>query len=223
MKLNNDYITWKPVDDLESFKTCVETEELILTKIAIDLIEEKYVGKTRCDKITKYTTHLYEVAHLVAIEYNFYFECPDRAILDRIISIALLHDIVEDEIITIEKLQKFIDDKYVINRIQLLNENNYDSFESYMRHMNDFVTLMIKGCDRISNLRHMNEGFSLRKQFRYICETFIFVLEKLEEYKQSVSMLKEEKYILSSICETLRKICKVSYEEAVLKLKEETN
>lgn len=152
------------------------------TFIALDALEIllKYSTGTRKDGVTPEWYHpvcvmMWLMNHEDCLDTIFYHTC----------CAALLHDTVEDHGVMLEAFErKFqydppdsgFSNPEISHSIKLLSKERIDrkkkSNDDYYQDLGeDEVASLVKGADRIDNLRTMTKVFSLEKQRRYIADT----------------------------------------------------
>ncbi|MBF0274656.1 MAG: HD domain-containing protein [Nitrospinae bacterium] len=139
-------------------------------------IADKYHGDARRKAGGKYIVHPLQVALIIAERFQY----PDPIL----ISVALLHDLVEDTELTIKDIEKEFGeeianlvegvtkiDKITFSRKNILNEEN--SKKLIRSVANDLKVMVIKLADRMNNLSTL-KVFSLEKRRRIAKESIEF-------------------------------------------------
>lgn len=145
----------------------------------------KYHTGVRKDKITPEFNHSLTVAHFVRS-----LRLP-KAIEETALTIAILHDIVEDYPQVLKELRTF--PKEVRKEVLLLSKVRGTSKidpERYHRVLADtIIGSIVKGFDRLHNVKTM-EPFSAEKKVEYAKETFRFIYPMLDKAAQKFKALK---------------------------------
>jgi len=149
---------------------------------ALSMAEFAHYKQSRADKITPFIEHPCFVA-LYLLEKNI----KDEDIL----SIAILHDVIEDTNIEEYELRYIFGDKIVDDILKLSKEKGADVIP-YFREIDKYDHLvMIKAADRIHNLVNMEGCFSEEKQEKYRNES-LYILKMLEKRKNINNIFKAE-------------------------------
>lgn len=141
-------------------------------KEALEFAKIKHEGQTRDDGITPYYEHLKGVMNILVNETGIEY--------DEILTVAALHDILEDTDCTYEELEeKFGED--VAHAVQLLTRKKdpitgeKEPFEEYAKRVfeNEEIEYarIIKAADRLHNLRSLPDANNPEKMYKYILET----------------------------------------------------
>lgn len=145
---------------------------------AFELAKKIHCG-LRKDGITPEFQHQIEIA-------LFVITLRDLEDEEGTIICALLHDILEDyPAVTIQQLENLIGverTKSVIYISKYVNgKQRYNDISEYFGFISEDVRAsIVKGCDRVHNLRSMNGVFTLVKQESYLYETEAHFLPMLK-------------------------------------------
>ena len=108
----------------------------------------------------------YYLAHLAPVMVAVSTFTDDEAVK----SAALLHDILEDTNTTYEELEKEFGKKVADLIYELTDEGEKDSYGKYFPRLKSAEAIMIKLCDRASNISRMQTWDEKRKQ-QYLKKT----------------------------------------------------
>lgn len=143
---------------------------------ALEFARSKHVG-TRKDGATPEFSHQ---LHIVRFFINLANLLPNP---ERVITLSLLHDVVEDGYATIEQIRLLFGDDIangVILLSKVLNGLKVPGELYYGSMLNDADVCIVKGGDRLHNLESMIGVFTLEKQQSYVEETEQFTLTMLK-------------------------------------------
>ena len=185
-----------------------ELPQTQMWKEALEFARRKHEGQLR-DEGTPYFEHIKGTMEILINEAN------TRA--DEVLTVAALHDILEDTDCTYEELKaKF--GKRVADCVQLLtlDGENGQTFEDYARAIfesEDFkYARKIKLADRLHNLRTLPNTNNYEKIRRKIDETerYILIYEK-ESPKVLMDKIKEQLATLKAMLNSQKKIDEDTY------------
>lgn len=162
---------------------------------ALELAKEKHEGQLR-DEGTPYFTHLLGTVEILIKEANI--------LEDDVLTVAALHDILEDTDCTYEELKEIFG-KDVADSVKLLTRDskNGQLFEDYAKtifeNQNFSYIKQVKLADRLHNLRSLLKSTN-EKIKRKIEETekYILIYDDNESLKVLMDKIKEQLYILKS-------------------------
>ena len=159
--------------------------DLKYTKVlkAVSLAEFAHFNQYRLDKITPF------IEHPVAVcEYLL-----DKGITDEfILSVALLHDVLEDTN-TDEDMIEYLFDRDTVEAIKALSKRKGADVIPYFAKIEKKDELvMIKAADRIHNLGDMDNVFTEEKKRKYRLES-MYVLDMVEKRANQKIFIEEFK------------------------------
>lgn len=165
-------------------------------KRALEFAKEMHEGQKR-DEGTPYYEHIKGVMEILIKEAN--------TIEDEVLTVAALHDVLEDTECTYERLKEEFGQS-VADCVQLLtrDEENGQSFEEYAREIFESEEFKyarkIKLADRLHNLRSLPNTKNPQKIQRKIEETekYILIYEK-QAHKILMDKIKEQLILLKGI------------------------
>ena len=134
----------------------------------------------RKDGVTPEFHHQLSIASYIRTLPNLLF--PERAL-----AVAFLHDVVEDYNISLSEIERrFTKDIAYSVRLMSKKVEGYEAkTESYYASMiEDPVSSIVKGSDRIHNFQTMPEVFTTEKQMKYIDECEKYIIPMLKEARR---------------------------------------
>ena len=179
-------------------KTFAMANNLNQTIYALSIAKEKHSGQYRKgkDKVPYIYHPLLMTCHAISL----------NLIDDDLLTVALLHDVIEDTDTCIEDLNISSESKKAI--LLLTKEKGYNNSDYYQGIMSNEIALIVKILDRCNNISHMAQAFSDAKMMEYIKETeqYIYPLIKkgqsiYPEYNNALFILK---YHLKSLIESIK-------------------
>jgi len=164
---------------------------------AFSIAERAHAGVMRKDGVTPYIEHPIKVASLL-------FELGVQD--DKILAVAILHDVLEDCDDTVVKDDLFKSfDTSTIRSIGLLSKSkNYNNTEYYNAIANDPVATLVKLADRAHNLSTVY-NFSEEKKLKYINETIEFVYPLISHAQHTYYEYSSQLRILDIMIESIVK------------------
>lgn len=157
------------VKDITNLMDNPTPADIALIEKAYDMAEEAHAGVTRKSG-EPYFVHVFETAKIIA-ELKM---CPGT------ICAGLLHDSIEDGVLTEEKIQKEFGDEilFLVNGVTKLGKLKYRGAERHIESLRklfvasaqDIRVIIIKLCDRLHNMRTL-EYVRPDKQKRIALET----------------------------------------------------
>jgi (p)ppGpp synthase/HD superfamily hydrolase len=144
-------------------------EELTEIRLAYEVAEAAHEGQMR-DEGTPYILHPVRVAVSLVDELEIYSP--------RLVSSALLHDVIEDSPITRQQIADLFG-KDVAEIVWLLTKFDDVSLPAYLSAIeaaSDTGAAIVKLCDRLDNLRFLAHSPRAEKKRRYIHTTEAFYL-----------------------------------------------
>jgi len=158
----------------------------------------------RKDKITPEYQHQLEIAHFLRL-------FDDSPAFEPVLSASFLHDVREDFHISKEELiAKFGQQAYDIIwfMTKKYRKDKITNEEYYRTLADNRDAALLKGVDRINNIKSMASAFSLQKQLSYIEETEQYVLPMLKRarvlYPEYEVKFEHIKFVLQNIIEPIR-------------------
>ncbi len=147
--------------------------------IAIQLAAANHDGQTYNDR-NYLTGHLLEVRDKALELSQFYLQ--DDALQIKVEIVAILHDIIEDTIITYQDINKLFG-KEIADCISLLTRSN-KSDETYFREIStNPIAKLVKAADRIINLELMSGLIEKDKErAKQIIRKYSNEMKYIEEY-----------------------------------------
>lgn len=127
---------------------------------AWNFAKEKHKGMLDDEGLDYFEVHLVQVASAV----EQYTSDND------LIAVALLHDTIEDTDTTYEELEKEFGKKIADLVQELTHEGEKDNYGYYFPNLKSQEAIMIKLCDRASNVSRMGAWTEERKQ-KYLKKT----------------------------------------------------
>lgn len=179
-------------------KTFAMANNLNQTIYALSIAKEKHSGQYRKgkDKIPYIYHPLLMTCHAISL----------KLIDDDLLTVALLHDVIEDTDTCIEDLNISSESKKAI--LLLTKEKGYNNSDYYQGIMSNEIALIVKILDRCNNISHMAQAFSDAKMVEYIKETeeYIYPLIKKGQsiYPKYNNVLFVLKYHLKSLIESIK-------------------
>lgn len=154
---------------------------------------------TRKDGVTPEFQHPLEIAHFLRT-----FDAHSN--FENVLAAAFLHDVREDHDISREELKEKFGEKvyelvwYMSKKFR--NDKIHD--EEYYRLLGENKdAALLKGVDRINNLKSMSGVFSYEKQRSYVAETQTHVLPMLKKARKNFpeyeSYFENVKFIINTI------------------------
>lgn len=145
---------------------------------AFEFAKNIHIG-TRKDGITPEFQHQIEIALYITTLRNVEFE-------ERVIAVALLHDILEDyEDIGVGELEGLVGIE--VSKAVVLISKSINGKMRYLEIKEYFdgiacnpIASIVKGADRIHNLQSMSGIFTVDKQRQYLAETSVYFLPMLK-------------------------------------------
>lgn len=193
-------------DELYSFIEGVATEHnMKQTLIALPLMKELHKGQFRSGKDKKpYIVHPMMVAK---------HACALNLLDDELIAAILLHDVIEDCQVSIEKLPVNDNVKEMVMRVSFLKQPGVTNEEAKAHYFEKIAehkkAALLKVLDRCNNVSTMGETFEKRRLCNYIEETehYIFplidmLMRECPEYRNAVFLVQ---YQIVSMLETLKR------------------
>jgi (p)ppGpp synthase/HD superfamily hydrolase len=144
-------------------------DELTQVRLAYEVAEAAHEGQMR-DEGTPYILHPVRVAVSLVDELEIYSP--------RLVSSALLHDVIEDSPITRRQIAELFGDD-VAEIVWLLTKFDDVSLPAYLSAIeaaSDSGATIVKLCDRLDNLRFLAHSPRAEKKRRYIHTTEAFYL-----------------------------------------------
>jgi (p)ppGpp synthase/HD superfamily hydrolase len=144
-------------------------EELTEVRLAYEVAEAAHEGQMR-DEGTPYILHPVRVAVSLVDELEIYSP--------RLVSSALLHDVIEDSPITRQQIAELFGED-VAEIVWLLTKFDDVSLPAYLSAIeaaSDTGAAIVKLCDRLDNLRFLAHSPRAEKKRRYIHTTEAFYL-----------------------------------------------
>jgi len=112
---------------------------------------------------------------------------PNLIYPERDFAVAFLHDVVEDYNVSLSEIERRFD-KDIAYSVRLMSKKveGYEAkTESYYESMmDDPVSSIVKGADRIHNFQTMPEVFTTEKQLKYIEECENYIIPMLREARR---------------------------------------
>lgn len=193
-------------DELYSFIEGVATEhDMKQTLLALPLMKELHKGQFRSGKDRKpYIVHPMMVAK---------HACALNLLDDELIAAILLHDVIEDCQVSIEKLPVNDNVKEMVMRVSFLKQPGVTNEEAKAHYFEKIAehkkAALLKVLDRCNNVSTMGETFEKRRLCNYIEETehYIFplidmLMRECPEYRNAVFLVQ---YQIVSMLETLKR------------------
>jgi len=153
----------------ERLKPHLADDELEEVRLAYELAEAAHEGQMR-DEGTPYIVHPVRVAVTLVDELEIYSP--------RLVSSALLHDVIEDSPVTRQQIAELFGDE-VAKIVWLLTKYDDVSLPAYLNAIEaapDAGVAIVKLCDRLDNLRFLAHSPRAEKKRRYIHTTEAFYL-----------------------------------------------
>ena len=144
-------------------------DELTEVRLAYEVAESAHEGQMR-DEGTPYILHPVRVAVSLVDELEIYSP--------RLVSGALLHDVIEDSPITRQQIAELFGED-VAEIVWLLTKFDDVSLPAYLNAIeaaSDTGAAIVKLCDRLDNLRFLAHSPKAEKKRRYIHTTEAFYL-----------------------------------------------
>ena len=144
-------------------------DELTQVRLAYEMAEAAHEGQMR-DEGTPYILHPVRVAVSLVDELEIYSP--------RLVSSALLHDVIEDSPITRQQIAELFGED-VAEIVWLLTKFDDVSLPAYLNAIeaaSDTGAAIVKLCDRLDNLRFLAHSPRAEKKRRYIHTTEAFYL-----------------------------------------------
>lgn len=121
---------------------------------AIEFAKEKHKGQLRDDGRDYFTAHLEKVGRMLEL-------LTDN---EDIISAGYLHDVIEDTDVTYEELVKEFGVTVSDLVMEVTDEGEKDNYGKYFPRLKTKEGILIKFCDRASNISDMEEWSEKRQQ-----------------------------------------------------------
>ena len=193
-------------DELYSFIEGVATEhDMKQTLLALPLMKELHKGQFRSGKDRKpYIVHPMMVAK---------HACALNLLDDELIAAILLHDVIEDCQVSIEKLPVNDNVKEMVMRVSFLKQPGVTNEEAKAHYFEKIAehkkAALLKVLDRCNNVSTMGETFEKKRLCNYIEETehYIFplidmLLRECPEYRDVAFLVQ---YQIVSMLETIKR------------------
>ena len=193
-------------DELYSFIEGVATEhDMKQTLLALPLMKELHKGQFRSGKDRKpYIVHPMMVAK---------HACALNLLDDELIAAILLHDVIEDCQVSIEKLPVNDNVKEMVMRVSFLKQPGVTNEEAKAHYFEKIAehkkAALLKVLDRCNNVSTMGETFEKKRLCNYIEETehYIFplidvLLRECPEYRDVAFLVQ---YQIFSMLETIKR------------------
>lgn len=163
---------------LTHFKGYLIGRRYYKAQLALEVMLTSMDGMLRKDGITPVWAHSLAVA-----AYLRNLPIPDDQ-MEEILVVALLHDVVEDTSYPSASLKDTFGDA-TWQSVKLLTKfPGYDNKKIYTEMLQNPITCVVKGSDRINNQSTMVGVFTDEKVEKYIIETQEFVLPMLSKAKK---------------------------------------
>ena len=193
-------------DELYSFIEGVATEhDMKQTLLSLPLMKELHKGQFRSGKDRKpYIVHPMMVAK---------HACALNLLDDELIAAILLHDVIEDCQVSIEKLPVNDNVKEMVMRVSFLKQPGVTNEEAKAHYFEKIAehkkAALLKVLDRCNNVSTMGETFEKKRLCNYIEETehYIFplidvLLRECPEYRDVAFLVQ---YQIFSMLETIKR------------------
>lgn len=143
---------------------------------------ESFHGGLRKDKVSPEFSHQIWIADYIRNKITITCEILE----EKLYIIAFLHDLHEDYNVSIESIERYFGEE-VANAVEILSckPDNMDSFVFYDRLAKCPMSSIIKGIDRLHNMKTMEGVFSEEKKVSYAECTETHVLMMLEHNHNS--------------------------------------
>ena len=166
-------------------------------RLAFEIAERAHAGQMR-DEGTPYILHPLRVAISLVDELNIYSA--------RMVSAALLHDVIEDSETTREQIAEMFGEQ-VARAVWLLTKLETVSLQEYLAAIEaapETGAPIVKLCDRLDNLRHLARSPKLEKKLRCVRTTEMYYLPLAERthpylHEQMRSSLESARSHLASL------------------------
>lgn len=135
-----------------------------------------YHAGTRKDGVTPEFQHQIEIV-------NYLCTLPLGELIEDIAIVAFLHDVMEDYNVSYRAIADIWGHE-IAQHALALNKNGKTTDEYYGSLALSPITSIVKGADRIHNLRTMVGVFTPEKQLKYVEETEAHVLPMLKEARR---------------------------------------
>jgi guanosine-3',5'-bis(diphosphate) 3'-pyrophosphohydrolase len=153
----------------ERLQPHLSDDEIIQVRLAYEMAEAAHEGQMR-DEGTPYIVHPVRVAVSLVDELEIYSP--------RLVSSALLHDVIEDSPITRPQIAELFGEE-IARIVWLLTKFDDVSLPAYLNAIeaaSDTGAAIVKLCDRLDNLRFLAHSPWFEKKRRYIRTTEAFYL-----------------------------------------------
>jgi guanosine-3',5'-bis(diphosphate) 3'-pyrophosphohydrolase len=153
----------------ERLQPHLSDDEITQVRLAYEMAEAAHEGQMR-DEGTPYIVHPVRVAVSLVDELEIYSP--------RLVSGALLHDVIEDSPITRQQIAELFGEE-VARIVWLLTKFDDVSLPAYLNAIeaaSDTGAAIVKLCDRLDNLRFLAHSPKFEKKRRYIRTTEAFYL-----------------------------------------------
>ena len=180
-------------------KTYARENDLRQTLYALPLAREKHAGQYRKGKGgVPYIYHpLLMTCHAISLGLKD----------DDILTVCLLHDVIEDTDTDINQLMVSESAREAI--VLLSKTEGYNNADYYNGIKDNKISLLVKVIDRCNNVSHMASGFKENKIRQYIAETeeYVYPLIKYGQdmYPDHSGNLFVLKYHIKSVIESLKR------------------
>ena len=191
-------------------KNAAKAENLPNLDKALDYARDKHAGEVRK------TSKFHKEAKIPYIIHPLMMACHAHALgihNDKVLTVALLHDICEDCGVKPEELPFSNDIQDCVARLTKLDGE--PTVDYYDRIAEDSTAAIVKALDRVNNVSTMCNAFPREKEIEYIEETekyvyplFDVIKYEYKEYNDAVFILK---YHLLALIETIK--CMLLQEE----------
>ena len=180
-------------------KTYARENNLRQTMYALPLARERHAGQYRKgkDKVPYIYHPLLMTCHAISLGLKD----------DDILTVCLLHDVIED---TDTDIGELMVSEHAKKAIELLSKSKgYNNTDYYNAIKGNEIALLVKVIDRCNNVSHMASGFKEAKIKKYIAETeeFVYPLIKYgqDNYPDHSGVLFVLKYHIKSVIESLKR------------------
>jgi len=198
----------KQINDLQKNNNSCVFEQIIISKIIIDLINDYKQNNNDLDEIeSKYKVKINEIENknrdLINKNINIFesnekirFEIDDKALLSKKIDMIYI-----DILISLIKEKKFEDYEYILNIVNQLDLTNinitkdmFDVLSNFLNSENNIKCYKIENIQDLKNEKIINFYYIL---FKYILKNSIYIYNNnfLYKMKKKVIKLKPEKII----------------------------
>ena len=189
-------------------KTIAHTETLKETLRALDFMREKHSGQFRKER--KFTAE-----RIAYINHPLMMACHAHAMGikdDAILSAILLHDVVEDTDVTLDRLPFSDEVKEIVDLVTFKQEEGKTKEECkaayYEAIMENKKACVVKIIDRCNNVSTMAGCFSNEKLIEYIDETERYIIPLIDKIKDCYAEYSDVafivKYQIISLIESIK-------------------